>query len=366
MKEKSAISIFLKLIGLEELTGPVEAFYDRLPKVFCFKKPSFDDLLEKAFYRITFALMNPQDPQHGKNILPIETDLAKYFFPSIELQGAVIELFSDGPTNINRESVFETLKSTVAKGLSEFKKFPTYRFLAILPDKATVEQEFGMKIGGIVEAFPILATQPRTKKMYLENGVQSDVIKDIIQYEKLTLARLRATALLLYGLYFDLRNLFLGDFMNKYIERMLHEGVAKMLFSKSAMDFFLLLRVPDIYSLMKKEKSIYLESKKSYIEQRLYIPLALWVYGHRIFLDSNIKEKGGGVRLIDLKTKEFLDYNGSQNYKEYVASVREKRDLSTLLHRPLQYISQKTNKPEAVTQYLEVFIQLVEIGRAHV
>ena len=114
----------------------------------------------------------------------------------------------------------------------------------MLPAASAVEKEFGTKIGGVAEAFPILAAHPRTKKMYLENGIMRDVDKDIVQYEKVTLSQLRATALLLYGLYFDLKNLFLGDFINKYIERMLHEGLAKMLFSKSAMDFFLLLQLP--------------------------------------------------------------------------------------------------------------------------
>ncbi len=363
ISQKHSAYVFMKLLGLEEAITVINSFYDRLPKMLCFRKPSFAKLLEIAFSRITYVIMNSRNVKQRKYTLPIEDDSAGYFFPTVELQNFRKDPSGDRLSGADRDSALNSLILMVNRGLDSFKEFPIYHYLEALAFASDAEGTFKHEIKGIAEVFPLLAKQSQTREMYTRQGRGKDVIEDVAEYEKTILPQMRAAALALHSLYFDLTNLFLGAFMNRHIGRIIREALEEMSYGAQPMSFFLALRIPRVYSILKKEKVDYLESKRVHIKNRLYVPLALWVYRQRIVLDSDIAGEGFKY-LSNLKSIEFLDYNASEDYSGYVQCIKCKKDLRSVFYPAIQEISKKTNSSEAVARYLEIF-QLPENRKGH-
>lgn len=354
LPQKDPAYIFTGILALEEVITAINKFYDSIPKILCFRRPSIDKLIEKSLTRITYAIMNPGNVKREGNILPIESDSAGYFFPTAELQDMRTNLSSENPSGTDKDSVARDLLRMVTRGLNAFLEYPAYRYLAMLPPVTESEETVKNRIQKIAEEFPVSVKQSQPLEMRAQQEKERDVIENIRIYEETILPQMLATALVLHGLYFDLANFFLGAFMNEYIEKTIYGELRKMFRGESAVGLFSVLRRPYAYKILKKEKMDYLASKRSHAENRLYVPLALWAERQRIVLDSNMIGEGF-TQLSNLKTIEFLDYNTSENYRGYVQCVKRKRDLRSVLHLAIQEISKKTNSTEAVARYLEIF-----------
>ncbi len=342
----------LKLIELEDLVNAVNKFYDRLPKLVA-KRPAFDELLKTILYRVTYALMHPKVVGHFQNSLPIEEDCAGYFFAAHELKEARIKI-EGAVASKTKDTVLQTLESILIDGLDIFRDFPAFRYLAAI-SASKKSRAFSEEMRGIVETMSLLAKDKMTAAGYISQVKEKTVGAEITAYEKNVLPRVKLSALLLYSLYFDLNNLFLGEFSDQSIEREIAVVLGEDFPKDSIGGLFPVLIDKRAYDKFKQKKINYLGQIRQTLEQRLYVPLALHLFRQNAALDSKLKPLPYKV-FTELKVLEFLEYNQSGDYRGYVNCLNSSKDIRSLLSGPLKDLSREADHSEMIARYLKLFL----------
>ena len=343
----------LKLIELEDLVGAVDKFYDRLPKLVA-KRPAFDEMLKVILYRVTYAIMHPKVIEHFQNFLPIEHDAAGYFFVADELKEIRSKKEGSSASKAKRDTVLQALENILIDGLDAFHDFPAYRYFAVIA-ASKKSRALSEDLRGIVETMSLLAKDTRTAVGYIGQARENGLAAEITAYEKNIIPKVKATALLLYSLYFDLSNLFLGEFSDQSIEREIEAVLGEDFPKDSIGGLFPALVDKRVYDKLKQKKINYLDQMRKTFEQRLYAPLTLYLFRQNAGRDSKLK--GSSYKAFsELKVREFLKYNQSGNYYAYAEFLKSGKDIRTLLNRPLEDLSRQADNPEITAKYLKLFL----------
>ncbi|MCM8823711.1 MAG: hypothetical protein NC822_03440 [Candidatus Omnitrophica bacterium] len=339
------VEVFLRLLGREDIIVTLYKFYKRLPRVIFSFQPSLIKIIEKSFYRVTFAALGQNKGGQIDIIFPIEKDKGGYFFPLPELD--ISSKLSSLNGRIDQKLVLQDIISRFHKGIDVFVNLPIFSQLVSLSQNLSQ----GFSLEDYIKNFTktILSQQVSQYK-------QVDIFKNILIYERKLLPLMRISALFIDGLYFDVNNLFLGEFTNSYIKKVIMERIGGLLSEETKIGFFIALFEPHLYSIIKREKSSYLESRIPIIDNNLYLPLALWVYRQRIMLDYRMDRKGFKY-FTDIKQEEFLSYINDEKYRNYIDMVKERKDIRSILYPVIFEIKKFSPNPLAIVNYLE-FISL--------
>jgi len=342
---QEAVYLFIKLLELEEVVTAVNKFYDRLPKILCFRRPGLEKLIESSLRRITHAIMFSPHKEE-KNRLPVKIDLVKYFFPVDELQSIRVNLSPQHPSVSDENSIIRDLLLIVNKGITTFQEFPAYQVLVSLSftNEGILKEKIQRKVEEISSSEQPFPLQPAIEG-------EREFREKIKKYEKIDLPQMRATALVLYGLSFDLHNLFLGEFTNEGIQKAIYIGIRKMFTREPLLGVFSTLKGHYGYETIKEEKRKYLAGKKSHIEKRLYFLLSLWGWQQGVNLGSYTNNEEAhreviNLKIKELKTKEFLDYNFCEDYQGYIQRIKQKKDLGSVICAALSQILKETNSSD--------------------
>jgi len=272
-----------------------------------------------------------------------------------ELQSIRVNLSPQHPSVSDEDSIIRDLLLIVNKGITTFQEFPAYQVFVSLSftNEGILKERIQQKVEEISsskQSFP------------LQSAIEGEreFREKIKKYEKIDLPQMRATALVLYGLSFDLHNLFLGEFTNEGIQKAIYIGIRKMFTREPLLGVFSTLKGHYGYETIKEEKRKYLAGKKSHIDKRLYLLLSLWGWQQGVNLGcyTNNEEAHREVinlKIKELKTKEFLDYNFCEDYQGYIQRIKQKKDLGSVICAALSQILKETNSSQAQEKYLQIF-----------
>ncbi|MBU2044037.1 MAG: hypothetical protein KJ619_02250 [Candidatus Omnitrophica bacterium] len=344
----------LKLIELEGLVDAVNKFYDRLPKLIALKRPAFDELLKSILYRVTYAIMHPKVIERFQDFLPIEHDSAGYFFVTAELKEIRTKIEGSGVSQVKRDAVLQILESILINGLDSFHDLPAYRYFAAIA-ASKKSQTFSDDLRGIVETVSLLAKDTRTAAGYIGQTGEKTLAGEITAYEKNIIPKIRVASLLLYSLYFDLSNLFLGEFTDQSIEREIEAALGEDFPKDSLGGVFAALMDKRAYDKLKQKKIDYLNQMRKTFELRLYAPLALQLFRQNVSLDSKLNLPAYKI-FSQLKVQEFLKYNQSGDYRAYVNLLKSAKNIRSSLISLLKDLSGRPDSSQMIAKYLKLFL----------
>ncbi|MCM8774637.1 MAG: hypothetical protein NC820_07925, partial [Candidatus Omnitrophica bacterium] len=308
-------------------------------------QPSLIKIIEKSFYRVTFATLAQSRGGQIDIIFPIEKDKGGYFFPIPELR--ISSKLSSLKGMVEQKLVLQDIIFRFHKGIDVFVSLPIFSHLVSLSQNLSQ----GFSLEDYIKKFTetLLVQQ-------LSQYKQVDIFKNILIYERKLLPLMRVSALFIEGLYFDIKNIFLGEFTDVYIKKVIMERIGGLLSEETKIGFFIALFEPHLYSIIKREKSAYLESRIGLIDNNLYLPLALWIYHQRIILDYRMDRKGFKY-FTNIKQEEFLSYINDEKYRNYVETVKERKDIRSVFYPVIFEIKKLSESPLAIGNYLE-FVSL--------
>ncbi|MFH1772131.1 MAG: hypothetical protein ABH872_04870 [Candidatus Omnitrophota bacterium] len=345
--------VLSKIIGLESLEPAVNKFYDILPKFLNLQKPQFDKVLQNAIYRISYALMNPKVVEKLRGLLPIERDRADYFFPTQELQDLRNKLTARKDSKTDRDSLVGIMTAMLTQGLDALGKFPVFRYLA-LEGNLTGNKPLNEIIEGAAQAFSVMAQSPKIVKWYMRESKRQNIEGEIKIYEETVVSKLRISATIIYCLYFDIINLFLGQFNDESIQRAIEEALDDDFPKDSTGGFYPALMSGRVYNVIKQEKINYVKASINETQQRLYAPLALLIFRQNLILESGLKGPAH-KSFTKLKSLEFLYYNEAMDYKGYIDCLKHKKNVQSVLSSAIKEITKKKDDPQMVAEYLNLF-----------
>lgn len=187
-----------------------------------------------------------------------------------------------------------------------------------------------------------------------------EVIKEKIEcYETLFMPALLNSGMMIDSLYFDLKNILKDEFTSKTIASLVKkesQGYNKGLCKEyPASGLGALLTSIKTFKKLKKEKIKYIQSKSEERKKRIYMPLALTLYGHNLFrIIENGKSKQDYLLNL-LIQEEFKDHLSKESFSEYSSLIKHKQDIYSLLTPAIKKIEEQVEDDAAAPMYMDLF-----------